>query len=207
MAQAGIALTLAAALISGAARAQAVSTLEPTPAEAAALSQGRGFVEVTPDADGASGFIRAGIDIAAPREVIWRVLTDCAFAPRLAMGLKSCRVLQKDPQGRWDVREHVSRLIPVLPQIRTEFRTDYEPLDGFAYRRTGGDMKVLEGRWRLIPLPGGKVRVISEGRAEAPFVLPGAMSRLVLHREAAMALSALKRESLDLAAQGVKSAT
>ncbi|WP_304163874.1 SRPBCC family protein [Phenylobacterium aquaticum] len=198
-------LAWAAALPCGAAWAQAAPPLEPTSAEAAALDQGRGFVEVTPDPDGASGFIRAGIDIAAPREVVWRVMTDCALAPRISVGLKSCRVLQRDPQGRWDVREHVSRLIPVLPQIRTEFRTDYAPIEGFAYRRTGGDMKVLEGRWRLIVLPGGQVRVISEGRAQAPFVLPGAMARLVLRREAVMALAALKRESLALAAQRVKS--
>ncbi|MCI3135135.1 SRPBCC family protein [Phenylobacterium aquaticum] len=202
MAARPVVLALAAALLAGAARAEAISTLEPTPAEAAALDQGRGFVEVTPDAAGASGFIRAGIDIPAPREAVWRALTDCALAPRIAVGLKSCRVLRRDPEGRWDVREHVSRLIPLLPQIRTEFRSDYDPLDGFTYRRTGGDMQVLEGRWRLISLPGGKVRVISEGRAQAPFVTPGPMARLVLHREAAMALAALKRESLALAAQG-----
>lgn len=206
MARTEVAIALAAALIPGAARAEAVTTLEPTRAEAAALDQERGFVQVSPDPDGASGFIRAGIDIAAPLEVVWRVMTDCALAPRIAVGLKSCRVLQKDPQGRWDLREHVFRLIPLLPEIRTEFRTDFEPMRGFAYRRTGGDMRVLEGRWRLIVLPSGKVRAISEGHAQAPFVLPGAMSRMVLHREAAMALSALRRESLALAAQEAKSA-
>lgn len=206
MARTEVAIALAAALIPGAARAEAVTTLEPTRAEAAVLDQGRGFVQVSPDPDGASGFIRAGIDIAAPLEVVWRVMTDCALAPRIAVGLKSCRVLQKDPQGRWDLREHVFRLIPLLPEIRTEFRTDFEPMRGFAYRRTGGDMRVLEGRWRLIVLPSGKVRAISEGHAQAPFVLPGAMSRMVLHREAAMALSALRRESLALAAQEAKSA-
>lgn len=202
MAARPVVLVLAATLLAGAARAEAISTLEPTPAEARVLDQGRGFVEVTPDAAGASGFIRAGIDIPAPREAVWRALTDCALVPRIAVGLRSCRVLRRDPEGRWDVREHVSRLIPLLPEIRTEFRSDYTPLDGFSYRRTGGDMQVLEGRWRLIALPGGKVRVISEGRAQAPFVTPGPMARLVLHREAAMALAALKRESLALAAQG-----
>src|ERR1700760_669937 len=73
----------------------------------AVLDQGRPWVQVKPDADGRSGVIRAVIDVAAPQAVVWSVMTDCELAPKMVAKLKSCRILERDPQGRWDIREEV----------------------------------------------------------------------------------------------------
>ena len=37
---------------------------------------------------------------------------------RMVKRLKSCRILEHDPAGRWDVREHVSRA-GILPAVRS----------------------------------------------------------------------------------------
>ena len=65
-------------------------------------------VEVSPDPDVASGLIRGVVDIPAPPQAVWAVLVDCDLAPRMVRRLKSCRIVERDPAGGWDVREHIS---------------------------------------------------------------------------------------------------
>jgi hypothetical protein len=162
-----------------------------------ALARGEAWFEVRPDPAGAAGRMRAVEDVAAPPERVFAVMTDCALAPRMALSLKSCRILERDPAGRWDVREHVSKAMLFFPSVRSVFRSDYDPPRGFAYRRTGGDLKVLEGEWRLTPLDGGRrTRVAFEGRAALPFAVPHAIARAVLRQQVSRALAALRRECL-----------
>jgi uncharacterized protein YndB with AHSA1/START domain len=162
-----------------------------------ALARGEAWFEVRPDRAGAAGQMRAVEDVAAPPERVFAVMTDCALAPRMAPSLKSCRILERDPAGRWDVREHISRPMLFFPSVRSVFRSDYDPPRGFAYRRTGGDLKVLEGDWRLAPLDGGtRTRVVYEGRAALPFAVPHALARAVLRQQVSQALAALRRECL-----------
>lgn len=157
------------------------------------LARGRPYVEVQPGADGASGVIVAAIDVAAPQAVVWSVMTDCDLAPRMVENLKSCRVVERDPQGRWDIREEVTRMT-FAPAVRTIFREDFEPQSRMVFRRTGGDLKVLEGEWRLEP-HGDQVRVTYEARIAAPFAVPGWVARLAMRHDLPMALLALRREA------------
>lgn len=160
------------------------------------LSLGQAFIEVRPDPAGASGLVRAGLDIDAPPARVWSVMLDCQLAPRMVSNLKSCRVLDRDPAGRWDVREEVTRPM-LLPAVRLQFRSDYDAPHGYRFHRTGGDLPVLEGEWRLEPLDGGRrTRVLYESRAALPFAAPGPLTRIVLRQEIARALQGLKRECL-----------
>jgi hypothetical protein len=189
------ALLLIAALL-------AAPLLASTPARAfdlpqkaqALLDRGRPYVEVKPDADGSSGVIFAAIDVAAPQAVVWSVMTDCDLAPRMVANLKSCRILERDPQGRWDIREEVT-MTTFLPSVRTVYREDFEPTRRMSFHRTGGDLKVLEGEWRLEP-HGDLVRVTYEARVAAPFSVPGWVARLALRHDVPMALLALRREAM-----------
>lgn len=168
---------------------------EPGPQVLSSLARGA-YVEVRPDPDGASGLIRAVEEIAAPPEIVWSLLTDCALAPRLAPGLKSCRILERDPAGRWDVREQISRP-GLMPRFRSVVRSDFEAPRRLRFRRTDGDLKVLEGEWRLTPVRGGRAtRVVYESRAASPYAVPGSLARLVIRRDVTLAMAALKRESL-----------
>lgn len=174
--------------------ASSAAAMELPPKAQAALDRGRPYAEVKADADGSSGVIRAAIDIAAPPEVIWQVMTDCDLAPRMVANLKSCRILERDPQGRWDIREEVTR--PAFaPSVRVVYREDFEPDRRMSFHRTGGDLKVLEGEWRLEP-HGDQVQVIYEARVAAPFPAPGWLARLTLRHDVTMALLALRREAV-----------
>lgn len=169
---------------------------EPDAAVLEVLSRGKPFVEVAPERGRASGIIHGAIEIAAPPEQVWRTMTDCRLAPRMVARLKTCRILERDPAGRWDVREHVSRA-GFLPPVRNVFRSDYEPPRRLRFQRVGGDLTVFEGEWRLIPLDGGtRTRVVYENRAAFPFAVPRAIGRMVLRRDVPLALEALRRESV-----------
>ena len=164
----------------------------PARAEAA-LKRGHPWVEVRPDADGRSGQVRAAIDIAASKDRVWTLMLDCDAAIRMVANLKSCRVLERDPLGRFDVREQVSRAA-FLPSVRSVYRSDYERPNRIRFHRTGGDMKVLEGEWRLETRVDG-VRVTYEARAAAPFTVPGWIARAALRHDVPAALVALRDEA------------
>jgi hypothetical protein len=108
--------------------------------------------------------------------------------------LKSCRILERDPQGRWDIREEVTKTT-LTPSVRTVYREDFDPPRQMTFHRTGGDLKVLEGQWRLEPR-GGQVRVTYEARVAAPFSVPGWAARIALRHDVHTALLALRREAV-----------
>jgi hypothetical protein len=78
-------------------------------------------------------------------------MTDCARMLHFVPGLTSCRVVEADPQGRWDVREHKINWAWFMPNIRTVFRADYDRPRRIKFRRVGGDLKRSEGEWQLVP--------------------------------------------------------
>ena len=160
----------------------------------AQLEHGHPYVDVAASNDGASGVITAAIDVAAPQAVVYRVMTDCDLAPKMVAGLKSCRVLDRDPQGRWDVREEVSKQA-FAPSVRTVYREVFDPPTSMVFRATGGDLKVFEGQWRLEPR-GETVRVTYEARIAAPFSVPGWVARIALRHDLPQALLALRREAM-----------
>jgi carbon monoxide dehydrogenase subunit G len=181
-------------VIAALAAASPASAFDLPPKAQALLDRGRPYVDVEPDADGSSGQIRAAIDIAAPPQAIWAVMTDCDLAPKMVANLKSCRILERDPQGRWDIREQISKMT-FVPSVRSVFREDFEPPRRMTFHRVGGDLKVLEGEWLLTP-HGEQTRVTYEARVAAPFSVPGWIARLALRHEVPMALLALRRESM-----------
>ena len=178
-ARVGAPAVLATALLMGAARA-AGSGAPPT-------------IEVTADDHGASGDVRASVEIDAPRALVWAVMTDCAGVPRLMVNVRSCTVLEHDPGGRWDVREQVTNA-SLLPAVRTVLRSDYDYPRSVRFHRTGGDFKVLEGSWLLESLDGGRrTRVTYASRMTAPFALPKFIVRAVLRRDLPHTLTNLRQ--------------
>jgi uncharacterized membrane protein len=183
-------------LIAGLAAASAgvVRAAEPSGAEAAALSKGRPYVAVSAASDGATGVIRAAIEVAAPPKVVFQVINDCDLAPKMVSSLKSCRILERDPAGRWDVREEVSKMT-LLPSVRNVYRSDYDPPNHVRFYRVDGDLRVYDGEWRIEPTEGGSL-VTYESRISTPFRVPGPLARWGLRMQVPQALLALRRESL-----------
>jgi uncharacterized membrane protein len=160
-------------------------------------------VSVQPDPQGASGLVHAEVDINAPPETVWKIMVDCDQTPKLMMNVKSCRVLQRDPGGRWDLREQITKG-SLLPSVRIVMRSDYDEPRSVRFHRTDGDIKVLEGEWRLEALDGGaRTRVIYDNRISAPFSAPGPIVRPLMRSDMTHTLNNL-RNVCEIRASGPK---
>ncbi len=114
--------------------------------------------------------IRAEAVLSAKPAQIWATLTDCAKAPSFVPNLESCKVIEKDPAGRWDIRENIANP-PFLPRVKTIVRNEYAPLRGFTYRLVSGDLRLSEGSWTINPIATG-TRVTYAARFEPKIPAP-----------------------------------
>ena len=160
------------------------------------LVGGHAFSEVSPAADGA-GLIHAAIDIAASPKTVWMVINDCNLARRLVVTVVSCKIVDADPQRRWDVREQITKGNVFIPSVRNVVRSDYQPYSLIRFRRVAGDLKSEEGEMRLEALDGGSAtRVIYVNRVAANIMAPAVLVRASMKRDAAKVMINLRRESL-----------
>ena len=167
----------------------------PGPEALATAAKGKVWYAVTPDPQGAPALARAVVEINASPAVVWKILMDCDAAERLMPSNRGCRVVERDPAGRWNVIEHIIKT-PLMPKVRTVFRQDLEPQKRFVITRVGGDLKVLSGEWRVEALDGGKrSRVSHEMRMQPGFSAPAPMVRSFLRTEVSVGLANLKREA------------
>ena len=160
-----------------------------------------GAPRVTATAEGAEGaVVRAVMDVAAPPLAVYAALADCARAPLFMPGLLSCRVLERDPAGRWEVREHRLRGNVLKPVLLNIFRIDLEPPGRLAFRRLAGDWARSEGEWRINPLQGGLgARVTYETHMAMAGPVPRALVRTAIAQAMPRSMLALRREAVTRA--------
>lgn len=168
----------------------------PTPSviDVATLEQGEPIVVVTKDDSrvGAAGAVRAAIDVAATRETLWNLMIDCDAAPSFVKGLKKCNVLDKDVNGKWDVRRHEISWSWLAPKVENIFRSEYEYPATIAFQRIDGDLRVLEGVWRLQKLEEGRTRLWYQSRIATGAPVPKFLVRRAVRKDTKAILFAVK---------------
>ncbi len=178
----GISLALAVGLSGVAGAAPVPSSAEKT------LAAGKPWVVVNPSGEAAS--IHGAIDIDASPRQVWAVLIDCAQAKKVITNLTVCRVMEKG--AGWDVREQVSKGNMFVPTIRNVVRADYTPYSRITFRRTGGDLKAMQGEWRL-EARGKGTRLIYENRVAADIKLPAEVVRAGMKTDCGKVLLNVRR--------------
>jgi carbon monoxide dehydrogenase subunit G len=145
--------------------------------------------------------VRGSIDIAAPPAIVWAVLADCDRAPKVVPNMESCRVVKRDPAGRWDMRETVLN-VALLPRIHSMIRNDYDPGRRMTFKRAGGDMRIADGEWRLEPLANGKAtRVHYQALFATAMLVPQFLIDQAAARDFPTFFRNIERESLADAAK------
>jgi ribosome-associated toxin RatA of RatAB toxin-antitoxin module len=138
----------------------------------------------------------ATIRIEAAPATVWAVMLDCKKAARIVAGLERCTVLKRDPAGTWDVREHLVNWSSFLPNVRSEFHSDYVTHARISFRRTAGDLKSLKGSWHLVPLNNGATtKLVYDVEVDPGIPVPGTWVRSAVERDARAVLKALQREA------------
>ncbi len=162
-------------------------------AQHAALERGEILVEAILASAELRGLVRAAVRIAQPAGAIYAVMTDCTAALRYVPRLETCRVLETSVDGRAQVIEHVADLGRYLPATRYVFRADYVPERRIAFRLVRGDLRELEGEWRLLTTAAGAATIVTYQVRLAPKLrVPRWAVRRSLKHELPALLTALR---------------
>ena len=183
---------LAALIATGVLACGQASAWAPSADAVKTAQSGKVWYEVNPDPQGGAQLAKAVVDINAPPVVVWKLMIDCAAIRRIIPSNRGCRVLDHKPG--FEVIEQISKT-PLMPNVRSVFRQDEEPQKRLVITRIEGDLKVLNGEYRLQPLPGGGTRVSQELHMQPGFPAPGPLVRNFLRGEVSNGLANLKREA------------
>jgi ribosome-associated toxin RatA of RatAB toxin-antitoxin module len=133
------------------------------------------------------------IEVDAPPERCFALLTDYERIPSWQGAVREIRVLERDEQGRGSVVEY--EVDAKVKTVRYRLRQIYDEPRRLASEYLGGDFRDFSGEWRFKPAGEDRTRVeldlsIDPGRF-VPGPLRGAVSDAVMKR----ALRDLKSEA------------
>jgi uncharacterized protein YndB with AHSA1/START domain len=162
---------------------------------AARSASGDPVVQVETDDKANAAHVRASIDIAAAPLVVWNVLTDCARMPQIFPNLESCRIVEKDPEGRWDVRENVIDWAVLMPKLRTVVRNTFDIGRRLTFKRVSGNMRVSDGAWTLERHAHG-TRLSYNALVAPDFPVPQFLIEQAVHNDMPNLLRAIQKASM-----------
>lgn len=113
--------------------------------------------------------------IRAPIELCFDVLVDFAAYPRVFRVITSATVEEADPAGgRWRVRYTLDAILKTI-----EYTLTYESQrpGRLTWRMTGGDLKSIEGEYRLVELEPGLTEATCTQALEVGMWVPGFVRR------------------------------
>ncbi|MGD9308973.1 MAG: SRPBCC family protein, partial [Desulfosarcina sp.] len=142
------------------------------------------------------GTVEATILIDAPASRIWSIMLDCSQIPTFVPGVEHCEVL--DSGQNWEIIRHDVKWIWFFPQISYVFRARYQPNRQIDFVRIEGDLRDMQGRWQLTPMPdSAKTRVCYSVYVDPGFLVPQWLVRSALKTDLPAVLTALRRKVLN----------
>jgi carbon monoxide dehydrogenase subunit G len=98
----------------------------------------------------------ASAEIEAPVEEVWAIVEDVLIAPDWQGGLVSMSALERDSDGRPTLVETESDI--KIRHVTTQVRFSYAPPTRLSWAQEKGDLKSVEGSWKLEDLGGERTR-------------------------------------------------
>lgn len=156
-----------------------------SPADIERLERGEVISEIWRDKSRGDGALDAfaAVHIKASPQQIWAVMSSCEASVAIVKDMTACEILERSPQGDWDIREQRFRAPFPVNRFRSVFRTDFTPFRRMSIQREGGDMKTQEGIWTVEPLDGGYSRVTYQARIALKVPVPRFMLRRAMRKD------------------------
>jgi hypothetical protein len=137
----------------------------------------------------------AAIDIAAPPATVWKVITDCARAPKFVPYMVSCRIVQPGPKGP-DVVDLILEY-GWLPKMRATTKLDFDAARQMSFNRIAGNIRIAEGLFIIEPTNGGAATRLQFHSAIAlGFFVPRLVMKPAAEWFVPAMMKAIERESL-----------
>jgi len=131
------------------------------------------------------------IDVDAPPERCFALMTDYERIPSWQGAVQSIRVLERDEQGRGSVLAY--EIDAKVRVVRYRLRQVYDEPSRLASEYLGGDFRDFAGEWRFEPRGDGGTHVELDLRIDPGRFLPRALRGVVADAVMRRALSDLKR--------------
>ena len=148
------------------------------------------------DSEGAAdraAVIRAAVQIQAPRDTVFQIMTDCAAAASWVPHLVSCQVLERDPAGSWEVIAHRVDYGWFAPRVDYVFRARYENRSRIIFEHVSGDFDQNEGMWALETVSDGTATVLTyRVRSQPKMYVPSWLYQRSVESELPALLRALR---------------
>jgi ribosome-associated toxin RatA of RatAB toxin-antitoxin module len=169
----------------------AANALKVTQEQWSRLENGEVLVAANQVQGPTKGTVAATVLINAPAERIWQVMVDCADIPSFVPGVEDCQVL--DSGENWEIIRHDVKWVWFFPRLSYVFRAQYQPIRKIDFTRIDGDLRDMQGSWRLIPVgDGGRTLVRYRVYLDPGFWVPQWLVRNSLKKDLPQVLTALR---------------
>ncbi|MDA0748840.1 MAG: SRPBCC family protein [bacterium] len=140
--------------------------------------------------------VHGEIDIHAPLDILWSVLTDYNRLANFMPGVQKSRLLGKDADG-WLKLEQISahRIVLFKKQIHTILRIFEHPTDRVAFSLIEGDYLTYAGAWDVHQVD-DYLRLRFTLRLRPAFFAPGIFLDRMVRNTARESLEAVRHETL-----------
>ncbi|HET8951661.1 MAG TPA: SRPBCC family protein [Solirubrobacteraceae bacterium] len=135
------------------------------------------------------------IEVDAPPERCFALMTDYERMPSWQGAVRSIRVEERDEQGRGSVVAY--EVDAKLKTVRYRLRQVYDAPHRLASEYLGGDFRDFSGEWRFEPAGEGRTHVELDLRIDPGRFLPGPVRGAIADAVIKRALRDLKREAED----------
>ncbi len=95
-------------------------------------------------------------EIDAPIDQVWALVEDVEKAPEWQGGLKALHALERDDDGRATLCE--SKSDAKVRTVTSTVRFSYDGPTTLAWRQVKGELKSVDGSWKLADLGGNRTR-------------------------------------------------
>jgi Polyketide cyclase / dehydrase and lipid transport len=139
--------------------------------------------------------IKLAIDVAAPPQAIWKVLTACQIAPEYVPNVVSCRRLEVLDDGRAELFVQVVKPAFFIPAFEHVFRMDYTPYTRIDVHRESGPIALMEGSWWLLAQDNGHTLLVYDLALDPGMPIPRFFVRATLKRDLPKVLEAVRERA------------
>jgi ribosome-associated toxin RatA of RatAB toxin-antitoxin module len=133
------------------------------------------------------------IEVDAPPERCYALMTDYERIPSWQDAVRSIRVLERDEQGRGSVLEY--EVDAKVKTVRYRLHQIYDEPRRLASEYLGGDFRDFAGEWRFQAVGDGRTHVELELRIDPGRFVPGPVRAAIADAVMKRALADLKRKA------------
>ncbi len=118
--------------------------------------------------------VNAHGEVAAAPAAVWRILTDYERMPEFVPDLQRAHVLSRSGDQALLEQFGVAHFLFFRHDIHLVVQIREQPISQIDISLVGGDMKVYNCNWRLVPVPAtGGTRVVFSSTVAPKFYVPG----------------------------------